>query len=140
MKKIALLLVIVAALPSFTIPDTFQFSLVGRWKSSGNNDAIDYLIFEKDGHATMQKGNETIGGKNIGNGSQKGKMTYSTNFSAKPAQIDFILTRLDTQQEMRIKGIVHVIIDIEIKVAINNDPTVRPKSFDASAMLFKRAK
>lgn len=140
MKKIIVLLLMAAILPSYSPIEPYKFSLTGKWKSIDTHDSIDYLIFEADGHAAMQRGNEIIGGKEFGEGSKKGKMTYTVDFSMKPAHLDFIVTRLDTKDEMRIKSIIEVINDNEIKVAINSNPDGRPKTFDESTIMFRKVK
>jgi len=140
MKNILFFLLAISSLTSFKAPQVKEFLLAGKWKADGVTNSIDYLIFDSEGYAAMQRGTEVLGGKEFVINGKKGRMTYKTDYSKKPAHLDFVVTKVDSKETMTIKAIIEIINNDEIKVAISEGDDQRPDNFNASTIVFKRVK
>ncbi|KGO92418.1 hypothetical protein [Flavobacterium subsaxonicum] len=137
MKRFLLLLLIATTLPSFTLPPTAPFNIVGKWKATEDGIAI-ILDFDKDGYAIMQKGKDVMGGKEFDVKGFKGSMTYKVDYTKEPDELDIVITNISTGERKVLKGIFKVMGDNQMKVLIGYD-SVRPTNFDTpDAMIFTR--
>lgn len=137
MKKILALLLIATLLPSFTTAPVKAFDIVGKWQGNDAGQTFT-MIFDKEGYVTLQKGDEVMGGKEFTLNGEKGAMTYKTDFTKEPDELDLIVTRLTTKQQKILKCIFKVVNDNEMKIFLNFTD-VRPTDFNSpQAITFKR--
>ena len=136
--KILLLLLSTAFLSSFGQVDTKEFNIAGIWQATSNEQKF-ILTFDKEGYATLQKGNDIIGGKEFTMNGEKGCMTYKLDYTQKPVQLDIIITQLSTGGKKVIMGILKIISEDEFLLTMN--PNTRPTDFEADDVkLFTRVK
>lgn len=77
-------------------------NLIGKWVAKGEETRISYIIFEKEGYATFEIEGEVIGGKDFTIKGEKAEMKYEINNNVEPNQIDFIVTKLEKGEQMKL--------------------------------------
>ncbi|MES2486761.1 MAG: hypothetical protein V4581_12550 [Bacteroidota bacterium] len=135
MRRIVSLFVLGFILCSFTASTT-DFSLLGTWKAVKSTENLT-IIFEADGFSTWKNGEEVMGGKKFEMDGKFYQMTYKSDMSVKPHQLDFIMTELETKKERTMWCIFEVVSDDEIK--INMSENERPVDY-VSGGVMKRVK
>jgi hypothetical protein len=115
---------------SFFSPDSFcQNSHIGFWKGVENGE-IGYVKITENGFALFIIGSDSMGGEKFTVNGVDAKMTYRFDYNTKPIQVDFIVVRLDDNQEVgRLLGIVEFIGDTKIKIRFSFDNPERPIDF-----------
>jgi hypothetical protein len=128
MKKI-FLFIVVASLSSFSVSspaDNFDF--VGKWTGKDESGVTGGFIFDKEGYATMIKGDKVMGGKEFAIQGKKGSMKYSVNYASDPMEFDLIIEVADTDIKQTMLFAVKIIDTNHIKIAVEGDGS-RPVSF-----------
>lgn len=138
LKKIALALITLVFLYSFTAPDEAH---VGKWKGKDKGD-IGFLTLTSDGYATFEFNGQTMGGKSYDHQGVKAAMKYTVNNGTSPAAIDFIIMDLKADAELgRLKGIINMKSRNEMQMAITfGGGAGRPTDFTVDAIVFDRVK
>ncbi|RXJ50676.1 hypothetical protein [Gelidibacter gilvus] len=136
MKKLILLIVLV---PFFAFNNQSNSKdFVGKW-IGGDKNGVGAVIFDKEGYAAFEIGEQTIGGKDFVMNDKRGQMTYSINMDTEPIQIDFTLTKLDSREQKILLAIAEFIDADAINFAVSFDD-VRPASFNDDAIILTRVK
>jgi uncharacterized protein (TIGR03067 family) len=139
MKKFIALLIIATALSSYTTMPTAPFNIIGRWEGVEAGNSV-FMTFDKEGYAIIEKNGQALGGKEFVIKGGKGSMTYKTDFTKDPDELDIVITKIATKEQKSLKGIFKVINDNQMQVCIGYDG-VRPANFDTpDAMIFTRVK
>ncbi|WP_299337101.1 hypothetical protein [uncultured Psychroserpens sp.] len=133
MKKLVLLLCIVP-LFAFHSVET-EHSIIGKWKGEDKGD-IGFVLFDSEGYAMFETGDQKIGGKEYNTQGKKAKMTYVLNRETKPMELDFIVTILETNQSNRILGIVEFENENKMHMAIGFGGSERPTEFDKNNSIY----
>ncbi|KOS06150.1 hypothetical protein AM493_08975 [Flavobacterium akiainvivens] len=97
MKKSLILFVTFLSLMAFTTPPA-EFSIIGKWEGTVEGEKFG-MEFDKDGYATLQKGDQRFGGKEFDMGGEKIAMTYEVDYKATPNLIKISLKRLSTGEK-----------------------------------------
>lgn len=111
---------------------------VGKWIGEDKGD-IGYIVFDEEGYASFEIEGQIMGGKDFTMNGQKGKMTYSINDKVSPVEIDFIITKIDTEESMELLGIAEFIDKDTVNFSISYD-SVRPTQFGETSIILKRVK
>ena len=111
---------------------------VGKWIGEDKGD-IGYIVFDEEGYASFEIEGQIMGGKDFTMNGQKGKMTYSINDKVNPVEIDFIITKIDTEESMELLGIAEFIDKDTVNFSISYD-SVRPTQFGETSIILKRVK
>ena len=82
----------------FLQPKTNQF--IGRWTGEDKGD-IGYMVFDAEGYASFEINGQVFGGKEFTIQGKKGSMMYEINNTAKPIEVDFIVTQLESGVQKR---------------------------------------
>jgi hypothetical protein len=99
MKKLFILLII---LPLLSFNSNFNPDyLIGKWAGEDKGD-IGLITFDKEGYATFEINGQVIGGKEFVLDGKKGEMTYEVNVEKEPIEIDFTLTKLESNESKKI--------------------------------------
>ena len=138
MKTIAknlLLLLLITTLTSLTNIST---SYVGKWKGEDKGD-IGFLTLDDEGYAYFDSGGQIIGGKSYNHQGVNASMRYEINENVTPYSIDFIITDLTQNVELgRLQGVVKLIEDNKLRMAIGFGGVPRPTDFTKDAIIFNR--
>ena len=111
---------------------------VGKWIGEDKGD-IGYIVFDEEGYASFEIEGQIMGGKEFTMNGQKGKMTYSINDKVNPIEIDFIITKIDTEESMELLGIAEFIDKDTVNFSISYN-SVRPTQFGETSIILKRVK
>ena len=111
---------------------------VGKWIGEDKGD-IGYIVFDEEGYASFEIEGQIMGGKDFTMNGQKGKMTYSINDKVNPIEIDFIITKIDTEESMELLGIAEFIDKDTVNFSISYN-SVRPTQFGETSIILKRVK
>ena len=111
---------------------------VGKWIGEDKGD-IGYIVFDEEGYASFEIEGQIMGGKDFTMNGQKGKMTYSINDKVSPVEIDFIITKIDTEESMELLGIAEFIDKDTVNFSISYN-SVRPTQFGETSIILKRVK
>lgn len=111
---------------------------VGKWIGEDKGD-IGYIVFDEEGYASFEIEGQIMGGKEFTMNGQKGKMTYSINDKVSPVEIDFIITKIDTEESMELLGIAEFIDKDTVNFSISYN-SVRPTQFGETSIILKRVK
>lgn len=129
MKKIVLLLFLTATISSFkTTQKVASFNIVGEWTGQDKKNANGSFIFDKEGYATMIRGEETMGGKEFELEGIKASMQYVMDESSNPIKFDLVVTALKNKQTKSMKMLLKIIDDNTIQLASNFNQ-IRPTAF-----------
>ena len=139
MKKFLTLLIIATSLSSYTTVPIAPFNIIGRWEGLEDGNSV-FMTFDKDGYAIIEKNGHALGGKEFIIKGGKGSMTYKTDFTKDPDELDIVITKIATKEQKSLKGIFKVISDNQMEVCIGYNG-VRPVNFSTpDAMVFTRVK
>lgn len=127
MKKLFFLLLLVPLL-SFNSGEG-KINIVGKWKGEDKKE-IGYMIFDSDGYASIEMGEQTVGGKEFVLNGKKGSMTYSINLDTVPVNIDLIITQLETKKQMKMLYIAKY-LDEKTMILASNFNSERPIEFNS---------
>lgn len=135
MKKLNLLIVLVPF---------FAFSHQSNSKTFVGNGLerikmVLAVIFDKEGDAAFDIGEQTIGGKDFVMNDKRDEMTYRINMHTEPIQIDFTLIKLDSGEQKILFAIAEFIDADAINFAVSFDD-MRPASFNVDAITLTRVK
>lgn len=111
---------------------------VGKWIGEDKGD-IGYIVFDEEGYASFEIEGQIMGGKEFTMNGQKGKMTYRINDKVSPVEIDFIITKIDTEESMELLGIAEFIDKDTVNFSISYN-SVRPTQFGETSIILKRVK
>ena len=145
MKIIAknlLLLLFITTLTSLTTISTTTISksssYVGKWKGEDKGD-IGFLTLDDEGYASFDSGGQIMGGKSYNHQGVKASMRYEINENVTPYSIDFIIIDLTQNVELgRLQGVVKLIEDDKLRMAIGFGGLPRPTDFTKDAIIFNR--
>lgn len=126
MKKLIIILFLLPLL-SFTFPQE-SFDIVGRW-SGEDKRKIGFMNFDTEGYASFERQGQIIGGKEFLLDGKTGSMMYEINTATNPIEIDFIITKLSTNEQKKVLAIVRMIDNDTILMALEFDKP-RPTDFD----------
>lgn len=105
-------------------------SIIGKWEGTDEKNKVGSIVFNDDGYATIQIEDQTFGGKEFEIRGNKASMTYSINKDVEPIEIDFIITSLETQTEMRILMIAKF-AENDIMTIASDFNDLRPTEFNS---------
>lgn len=137
MKKLFILLFTIPFLISFSPLKTTE-DFIGKWKGEDKGE-IGFIIFDKDGYASIEIQGQIIGGKEFEIDGQKGSLIYKLNTSVEPIQIDFEMTKFKSGEIKSLLGIVEFIDDDSFKLALDFESN-RPTDFSKNTITFQRVK
>lgn len=109
-----------------------DIDLTGTWKTKGKNTSLKVINFGSEKTFMMVMGNDTFGGKNYKDNGNAATLTYSVDFSVKPAHLNLIITEIESQKKTVAKCLLMVIKPNVIKIAFNFGEGERPKNFTVS--------
>ncbi|WP_452223602.1 hypothetical protein [Lacinutrix chionoecetis] len=135
MKKLALIFLLLP-LFSFNVIQT-ESLFVGKWKGEDKGD-IGVITLEADSYATFEINDEVFGGPEFEMDGKRMKMTYAVNTKTTPIQLDFIMTKMDSDESRTMKGIVKFEDENTMRLAIDFSEN-RATTFteDNSILLFR---
>ena len=137
MTKILITLLTIS-LFSFTLAKESN-DFVGKWSGEDQGE-IGFIIFDKDGFASFEIDGEIFGGKNFLLEGEKAEMSYEINNAVDPIQLDFILTKIDSGDQIEVLCIAKFEDKDNMQFAINFE-NERPKNFDSdNSIKLKRVK
>jgi len=126
MKQIFSLLICCFALQAWAQPA----SLIGKWKATQKNELV-YMVFGEDSTFKMIHDEDTMGGKRFIFGESEATSAFKVDTSARPRQIDLIVTEKSSGTVIyRMKGVYEMIGPDKVRIRMNKDNGgERPKSF-----------
>lgn len=137
MKKFLLLFLAVPLLSLTPENDTAKF--IGKWIGD-DQIGLGFVTFDTEGYAYFEIEGQVFGGKEFIYDGKKGKMTYSINTTTNPIQVDFIITKLQNGEQIKIPCIAKFIDDNTMQFAMGFELS-RPTGFEeANSIVLKRAK
>jgi hypothetical protein len=136
-KILGILLFLAASVNSFG-----QKTHIGTWRGNDRED-IGCIKFTEKGYSFLIANNDTIGGESYLQNGIRAKLTYVIDYTSKPINIDFIVTRLNDNRELRrMVGIVEFIGETKMKIRLNTFNSKRPVNFlpegNADTMVFEK--
>ena len=110
--------------------DTFcQNTHIGFWKGIDQGE-IGFINITENGYALFIISNDSMGGEKFTVNGVQAKMTYTIDYNTQPIKIDFIVIRLDRNEEVgRLLGIIEFIGDTKMKIRFSFDNPTRPIDF-----------
>jgi len=99
MRKFLTLCLIIPLL-SFS-PEENESRFWGKWIGEDNGE-FGYLIFEEEGYAFFEIGDEIFGGKEFIFKGEKCNMTYVIKSGENPIHVDFIVTNIKTNEQQKL--------------------------------------
>jgi hypothetical protein len=136
MKKILILLITIPLLSLNTINNN---KFIGKWIGESKGE-IGYISFDKEGYAVFEIQGQIFGGKEFVLNGKKGMMTYKINNKVNPIEIDLIVTKIESKEEMKLLCIANFKNENEMEFAINFE-NKRPVDFNTEdSMILKREK
>ena len=127
MKNLLVLLLITTSFYSFKTLSLDKNDLIGKWKGDDTSE-IGYLSFIDEQNAIFEIGGQIYGGEAFEINGKTYNLVYTTNFSSTPAEIDFILTDLETKEVKTLLGIVKFVDKNTINFALGFQGE-RPQNF-----------
>jgi hypothetical protein len=98
MKKLFILLII---LPLLSFNSNFNPDyLIGKWIEEDKGE-IGFITFDKEGYVSFEIDGQVIGGKEFVLDGKKGKMTYEVNVEKEPIEIDFTVTKIESNESKK---------------------------------------
>lgn len=117
MKRIVLFLICFIVLSFSRNKNIEEYNFIGKWKGIDDKGEIGYIIFEKDGTASMKNGDNTmVGGKDYYIEGKKATITYIIDITAKPISIDFIMNLEGHEIPGKLSFVAEIIDDNSFKV------------------------
>lgn len=114
---------------SFSFDTFVQKTHIGLWKGTDQGQ-IGFLSLKENGYALFYLNNDSIGGEKFTENGIDAKMTYTIDYDSKPIKIDFIVARLDNNEELgRMLCIIEFIGESKMKIRLNFDNSPRPIDF-----------
>jgi hypothetical protein len=106
-----------------------QTKHVGLWSGVSEGEE-GFIKLDAQGYAYITANDETMGGPDFVMDNVHAKLTYKIDYSQEPHPIDFILTDLETNDELgRFLGIIQFLSDDEMKVRLDFSNSGRPENF-----------
>jgi hypothetical protein len=120
-------------------------TLFGRWRSIEDPNA-GFMEFDSEGYVTIEDNGQVIGGKEFEIEGNKASMSYTTNTSVTPHQIDIVLKLKLEGQEMEAAKMLGVYTydknSQTLSMCINFEGSSRPTKIEDSdafdLMVFKK--
>jgi len=132
-------LLTILMLPLFILSSTTQNDkVVGKWIGEDQNE-VGYVLFDQEGYAAFEFNGQVMGSKSFILNGEKGKMTYTVDFTTTPIEIDLTLTKLETGESKQLLAIADFTDSdtMNFNLAINGE---RPTTFDENAIVLRRVK
>ncbi|TDE44509.1 hypothetical protein E0I26_09095 [Flavobacterium rhamnosiphilum] len=133
MKRILLLLICFTVL-SFSYKNIEEYNFIGKWKGT-DKGKTGYIIFEKDGTASIKIGDNILGGKDYYINGKKATITYSIDTTTKPINIDFIMHSEGYEETEKLSFIAEIIDDNSFKIETVKENSPRNFSENNSMLL-----
>lgn len=137
MKKILILLTTITLL-SFNLKQN-TIDILGKWYGEDKQGITGAITFDKQGYAVIQTKGMVIGGKEFIMDGKKGSMIYKINTKKTPVEIDFVITKLESGDQLMLKCIAEFKNKETMKIAMSFD-SIRPLDFDTNSMELKKIK
>lgn len=119
MKRILLILICFIVLSFSPNKNIEEYNFIGKWKGIDDKGETGYIIFEKDGTASMKNGdNAMVGGKDYYIEGKKATITYIIDITAKPISIDFIMNLEGHELPGKLSFIAEIIDDNSFKMEL----------------------
>lgn len=138
MKKLTIILLIIAFQPSFSQnKNNSEFEIIGKWKSE-DDTGFGYFTFKKDGSTLIETEDRFLGGENFEQNGMKFSLEYKIVSENKPIEVDLTFTELKSGRKLVWPCIIKVINKNEILLARGTNGE-RPNNFITSDYaIFKR--
>lgn len=125
-KKILFALIL---FPLFlTAQDISPSFFYGKWEGSDANE-LGQIELNKDGYASFLINGQVFGGSTVESNAPKVELKYTINLEIRPIQIDFTAVKLESGDSKQLLGIIEVVDNNTIKLALNFDEG-RPDDFE----------
>jgi hypothetical protein len=122
-----------------------QTKHIGLW-TGVDKDETGFINFDPDGYVSVILNKDTLGGKEyLYNGITKAKMIYIVNYDSYPYQMDFVLIRLDNNEEISRKlGIFEFTEENKMQIRMSAGSIERPTDFlpegNSETIIFTKVK
>jgi len=126
MMKHLLLTLLLFPLVSFSQVNV-EAQFVGKWLGEDKKE-IGTIVFDEEGYAYFEISGQIIGGKEFTMEGKKGSMAYYINSNTEPIQVDLVITKLESKEQISLLGIAKFTDEYNMILALNFDNT-RPSEF-----------
>ncbi len=116
-----------------------EFNIVGEWTGTSKSETGSFR-FLADGFAYMVTPQLTVDSKQFTQNGKNFSLTYVIDYEKTPIHLDLIVTELDSQKEFILPGIIEIINDDTIKMALGFSGPRPEKMLDENEITLNRTR